>query len=104
VGYQKQLWGVFHFLVLSVLREITVGHIAYGRLHVAEYVFPDAPGDAEGDESYEIEGMPSRCVYMHSPLPNTQFFHHNVFAKDSKCDKDFIPDVLSTLSAAWKYR
>jgi len=33
--------GVFHFLVLSVLREVTVGHIAYGRLHVTEYVFPD---------------------------------------------------------------
>jgi len=42
------------------------------------------PGDAEGNESYEIEGMPSRCVYMHSPLPNTQFFNHNAFGKDSK--------------------
>jgi len=41
VGYRKQLWGVFHFLVLSVLWEVTVGHIAYGSLHVREYVFPD---------------------------------------------------------------
>jgi hypothetical protein len=65
---------------------------------------PAPPGDAEGHESYEIEGMPSRCVYMHSPLPNTQFFNHNAFAKESKRDKDFIPDLLSTLSAAWKYR
>jgi hypothetical protein len=33
---------------------------------------PPAPlGDAEGYESYEIDGMPSRCVYMHSQLPNT---------------------------------
>jgi hypothetical protein len=31
-----------HYLVLLVLWEITVGHIAYGRLYVAEYVFPDA--------------------------------------------------------------
>jgi len=62
------------------------------------------PEDTQGNESYEIEGMPSRCVYMHSPLPNTQFFNHNAFAKDSKRDKDFIPDLLSTLSAAWKYR
>jgi hypothetical protein len=61
---------------------------------------PAPPGDTEGHESYEIEGMPSRCVYMHSPLPNTQFFNHNAFAKDSKRDKDFIPDLLSTLSAA----
>jgi len=65
---------------------------------------PAPPGDAAGNERDEIEGMPSRCVYMHSPLPNTQFFNHNAFAKESKRDKDFIPDLLSTLSAAWKYR
>jgi hypothetical protein len=41
---------------------------------------------------------------MHSPLPNTQFFNHNTFAKESKRDKDYNPDLLSTLSAAWKYR
>jgi len=60
------------------------------------------PGVTEGNESYQIEGMPSRCVYMHSPHPITQFFNHNAFAKDSKRDKDLIPDLLSTLSAAWK--
>jgi len=41
VHYRKQLWGVFHYVVLSVLRELTVGHIATGRLHVTENVFPD---------------------------------------------------------------
>jgi hypothetical protein len=61
------------------------------------------PCDAEGNESYEIEGMPSRCVYMYSPPPNTQFFNHNAFAKASQRDNDFVPDLLSTLSAAWKY-
>jgi hypothetical protein len=30
------------------------------------------PGDTQGNESYEIKGMPSRCVFMHSPLPITQ--------------------------------
>jgi len=64
---------------------------------------PAPPGDAEGNESYEIEGMPSRCVYMHSPLPNTEFFNHNAFAKESKHDKDYNPDLLCTLSAARKY-
>jgi hypothetical protein len=64
---------------------------------------PAPPGDAVGNESYEIEGMLSRCVYMHSPLPNTEFFNHSTFAKDSKCDKDFIPDLRSILPAAWKY-
>jgi hypothetical protein len=47
---------------------------------------PAPPGDSDGNESYEIEGMPSRCVYMHSPLPNTQFLNHNAFAKESKRD------------------
>jgi len=42
VHYRKQLWSVFHYVVLSVLWEVTVGHIAYGRLHVREYVSPDA--------------------------------------------------------------
>jgi hypothetical protein len=58
------------------------------------------PGDAEGNECYVTEGMPSRCVYMHSPLRNTELFDHNAFAKESKPDEDFIPDLLSTLSAA----
>jgi hypothetical protein len=64
---------------------------------------PAPPGDAEGDESYEIEGMPSSSVYMHSPLPKTEFFNHNAFAKDSNHNKDFIPDLLSTESAVWQY-
>jgi len=65
---------------------------------------PAPPGDTDGNESYEIEGMPSRCVYIHSLHSNTQYFNHNAYAKDCKCDKDFISDLLSTLSAAWKYR
>ena len=45
VGYCKQLWGVLHYLVLSVLQEVTVGHISYGWSHVTEYVFSDAVCD-----------------------------------------------------------
>jgi hypothetical protein len=41
---------------------------------------------------------------MHSPRPTIQFFNHNGIAKDRMRNKDFIPDLLSTLSAAWKYR
>jgi len=66
-------------------------------------ISPAPPGDTDGNESHEIEGMPYRCVYIHSPHPNTQFFHDNAYAKDGKRDKDFIPDLLSPLSAAWKY-
>jgi hypothetical protein len=41
VYYGKLLWGIMHYAVLSVLPKVTVGHIACGRLHVTEYVFPD---------------------------------------------------------------
>jgi len=44
---------------------------------------PAPPGDTDRNECYEIEGMPSRCVYIHSPHPNTQSFKHNAYAKDS---------------------
>jgi hypothetical protein len=43
MGYQKQLWGVLHYLVLPVLWVVTVEHIECGRLHIAEYIFPDVP-------------------------------------------------------------
>jgi hypothetical protein len=33
---------------------------------------PTPPGNTDRIKRYEIEGMPSRCVYIHSPLPNTQ--------------------------------
>jgi len=32
---------------------------------------PAPPGDTDGHESYEIEGMPSNCMYSYSPHPNT---------------------------------
>jgi len=35
------------------------------------------PGDIEDNDSDEIDGMPSSCVYIHSPLPKTQFLNHN---------------------------
>jgi len=41
VSYQKQLCGILYNLVLSVLWEVMVGHIACRGLHVTEYVFPD---------------------------------------------------------------
>jgi hypothetical protein len=48
---------------------------------------PPAPPDhTDGKTSYAIEGMPSRCVYIHSPHPNTELFNHNAYAKDSKRD------------------
>jgi hypothetical protein len=52
VGYRKQLWGVFYYLVLSVLWEVMLGHIAYGRLHVTEDVCPNVHGMSCGVISY----------------------------------------------------
>jgi len=43
------------------------------------------------------------CVYTFSSSQH-QFFNHDAYTKVCKHDKDFIPDLLSTLSAVWKYR
>jgi hypothetical protein len=56
---------------------------------------PALPDDSEETESAETDDMPSSCVYIHSPLPNTQFFNLNANAKDSKCDEDFLSDLLT---------
>jgi len=64
---------------------------------------PVPPSDTDGNESYEIVGMPSSCVYIHCLHSTIRFFNHNAYPKDCKRDKDFIPDLLITLSAAWKY-
>ena len=56
---------------------------------------PVPPSDSEETESDETEGMPSSCVYIHSPLPNTEIFNPNAYAKESKCDNGFIPGLLT---------
>jgi len=49
-------------------------------------------------QSSEIEGMPSRCLYIHSPLPNTQCFYYNTYTMHWKHYNHFIPDLLCILS------
>jgi len=87
-----------------------LAHLYQHRQYVVPGI-PPPPGmppvtfdDSDGNDSYQMHGIPPRCVYIHSLLPNTQFFNYNAYAKDSKHDNDFIPDLLSTLSAVWKYR
>jgi hypothetical protein len=63
---------------------------------------PAPPGDTDGNESYAIDGMASSCVYIQSPLPNTQYFNRDTYANDSKHNEEVIPDGLSILSAASK--
>jgi len=56
---------------------------------------PAPPGDSKTSPSSETEGVPPRYVYMYTPLPNTQFCNLDLYVKDCKSDKDFIPDLLS---------
>ena len=56
---------------------------------------PAPPGDTEQNQSTEIEGAPPGYVYIHTSLPNAQFFNHDAYAKDRKHNKDFIPDLLT---------
>jgi hypothetical protein len=76
VHYLKQLWGVFHDVVLSVLPEVTVGQIAYGRLHITEYVFTEA---ADGTSYPLMENYMLPVVYL-PPIPcalnGVTYTHH----------------------------
>jgi hypothetical protein len=65
---------------------------------------PSPLGEYERYQHFEIEGILSRCVYMHSSLPNTECLNHIAFAQHCRCDKDFISDLPSILSTVWKYR
>lgn len=56
---------------------------------------PAPPGVNEGAAMSENEGVPPGYVYIHPPLPNAQFISQEAFAKNRKCDKDFIPVVLT---------
>jgi hypothetical protein len=56
---------------------------------------PSPPGDSDQHASTEIKGAPTEYVYIHTPLPNTQFFNHDAYAKDLKPDNDSIPDLLT---------
>jgi len=53
------------------------------------------PGNNEAAHSSGIEGVPPGYVYIHTPLPSAQFFNLYAYVKDRKCDKDFIPDLLT---------
>jgi len=57
---------------------------------------PHVPtADNEAAHLCEIEGVPPGYAYIHTPLPGAQFFNHDAYAKDYKCDKDFDPDLLT---------
>ena len=53
------------------------------------------PGEIEGVPHSQIDGVPPGYVYIQTPLPNAEFFNFDANAKDSKHDKDFIPDLLT---------
>jgi hypothetical protein len=54
---------------------------------------PQPPSDILGGHASKIEGVPLRHVYIHAPLPRIQFGNLDTFAKDSKWENDFNPDL-----------
>jgi len=52
-------------------------------------------GENRGAQSSAMKGVPWGYVYIHTPLPNAQFFNLDAYAEDRKRDKDFIPDLLT---------
>jgi len=62
--------------------------------HPPEMPLPP-PGNNEAPHISEMEGVPPRSVYIHTPLPSAQFFNLDAYSKDHKCDKDFNPDLLT---------
>ena len=53
------------------------------------------PANNEEAHVFDIEGVPRRYVYIHTPLPCAQFFNLDADAKDCKRDKDCNPDLLT---------
>jgi len=60
---------------------------------------PRMPGvpasDNEVAQSSDIEGVPPRYVYVHTPFPNPQFFNLDAYTKDRNHNNNFIPDLLT---------
>jgi len=53
------------------------------------------PGNNKAAHPSEIQDMPTRYVYKHTPLPSAQFLNLDAYAKDHKRDKDFDPDSVT---------
>jgi len=56
---------------------------------------PAPPGDSERSRSSETDGVPPGYMYIHTPPPTVWFFNLDPYGKDRKCNKDFIPDLLT---------
>ena len=56
---------------------------------------PAPPGDNKGAQSPRIDSVPPGYLYIPSPLPNAQFVNLDAYPKDLKCNKDYIPDLLT---------
>jgi len=41
----------------------------------------------------QIDLVAARYAYLHAPLPSADIFNLGAYAKDSKHEKDFIPDL-----------
>jgi hypothetical protein len=64
---------------------------------------PPPPGNTEGDQCSGMEGVPPGCMYIHTPVRDTQFVNLNAYAKDHKCKVHCAPDSLTDdgTSSGW---
>jgi len=56
---------------------------------------PGPHGEQEGAKRSQIDNLPPRYVYSHSPFPSAQFVKLDAYVQDSQHDKDHNPDMLT---------
>jgi len=58
-------------------------------------MLPPQPGDSGRSEFSETAGVPPGYLYIHTSISSAEFFNPDSYGKDSKRNKDFIPDLLT---------
>jgi len=56
---------------------------------------PAPPGDNDGSQCFQFKDVPPGYVYICTPLSNIQFCNLDAYAKNSNCNKDYIPALLT---------
>lgn len=56
---------------------------------------PAWPSDNEASHAGKIEGKPPGYVYIHTPHASGKLLNLDAYAKDSKCEKESIHNMLT---------
>jgi len=57
-------------------------------------------GYSKGAQGYQSNSLPLGYVYIHTVLRNPQWFNFDSYAKDSMCDKDITPYLLTDIATS----